>query len=97
MASDLRARKIVEQAKDDFQPQGNNTSAQTITLQRTSKKLKAQLFLSAAIFWFALLSWFLPYGGALESKEGFPWSSIVMFFGAVWYFMTKFLIWWNHD
>ena len=68
----------------------------TITTQRTSKPLKAQLVISAYLFWFALLSWFLPYGGALDDTEGISWSATAMIIGGVWYVITKIMIWWNH-
>jgi hypothetical protein len=41
-----------------------------ITTQRTSKPLTAQLLLSASLFWFALLSWLLPYGGSMSRSKG---------------------------
>jgi hypothetical protein len=67
-----------------------------VTTQRISKTLKARLFLSASLFWFGLLSWFLPYGGALDDSEGLSWSASVMILGSVWYVITKILIWWQH-
>jgi hypothetical protein len=45
---------------------------------------------------FGLLSWFLPYGGALDTTEGLSWSVTAMIIGGVWYMITKILIWWNH-
>jgi hypothetical protein len=73
------------------------SSTINITTQRTSKALKAQLFISAFLFWFGLLSWFLPYGGALDSTAGLPWSVTAMIIGGVWYMITKVLIWWHHE
>jgi hypothetical protein len=67
------------------------------TTQRTSKPLKAQLLISSFLFWFSLLSFFLPYGGALDTTEGLPWSVTAMIIGAVWYMITKVLIWWHHE
>jgi hypothetical protein len=69
----------------------------TVTTQRTSKPLKAQLFLSVSLFWFGLLSWFLPYGGVLDATEGLSWSATVMIIGGVWYVVTKIQVWWNHE
>ena len=69
----------------------------TISTQRTSKPLKAQLFISLFLIMFGLLSWFLPYGGALDETEGLPWSVTAMIIGGVWYMITKVLIWWNHE
>ena len=69
----------------------------TITTQRTSKPLKAQLLISVFLFWFGLLSWFLPYGGALESTEGLSWSATAMILGGIWHVITKVMIWWEHS
>jgi len=74
----------------------NRILNETITTQRTSKPLKAQLLLSVCLFWFGLLSWFLPYGGALDTSEGLSWSSAVMIVGGAWYVITKVMIWWEH-
>ena len=69
----------------------------TIAIEKTSKPLKAQLVISSFLFWFGLLSWFLPYGGALDTTEGLSWSVTAMIIGGVWYMITKVLIWWNHE
>jgi hypothetical protein len=74
----------------------NRALPMNVTIQRTSKPLKAQLFLSTFFFWFGLLSWFLPYGGALDASEGLSWSVTVMLIGGAWYVVTKVLIWWHH-
>ena len=37
-----------------------------ITTQRTSKRLKAQLFVSAFLFWLALFNWLTPYGDSTQ-------------------------------
>ena len=68
-----------------------------VTTQRTSKTLKIQLLISAFLFWFGLLSWFLPYGGALDNTKGLPWSATMMIIGGVWYVITKIGIWWQHE
>ena len=73
-----------------------NASGLKVTIQRTSKTLKAQLFLSISLFWFALLSWFLPYGHSTEIG-GMSWSAAMMLGGATWYVVTKVLIWWEHS
>ena len=67
----------------------------TVITQRTSKPLKAQLLISAMLFWFGLLSWFLPHGQTPEIA-GLPWSSAAAITGAVWYVITKMVIWWEH-
>jgi hypothetical protein len=46
---------------------------------------------------FGGFSWFLPYGGALDTTEGLPWSVTAMIVGAVWYVATKVMIWWQHE
>jgi hypothetical protein len=66
-----------------------------VSIERTSKPLKAQLFLSAFLFWFGLLSWFLPYGHSSEVL-GITWAAAVMILGGVWYVITKVMIWWGH-
>jgi hypothetical protein len=53
--------------------------------------------ISSFLFWFGLLSFFLPYGGVLEPAEGLPWSVAAMIIGGVWYMIIKVLIWWQHD
>jgi hypothetical protein len=73
-----------------------NSATGTITAQRTSKKLKAQLFISAFVFWFGLLSWFLPYGGTHGSTSGVSWSASVILVGGIWYSLTRLMIWWEH-
>ena len=67
----------------------------TITTQRTSKPLKAQLFISVSLFWFGLLSWFLPYGHSSEVL-GISWAAAMVFLGGAWYVGTKVMIWWEH-
>lgn len=67
-----------------------------ITTQRTSKPLKAHLALSGFLFWFALLSWFLPYGHYMD-VAGMSWSGCAVVIGAISYIATKMLIWWNHE
>lgn len=67
----------------------------TITLEKTSKPLKAQLFLSLFTIAFGALSWFLPYGHSADLAE-ISWSAAVTFAGAVWYVVTRVLIWWQH-
>ena len=68
-----------------------------ITTQRTSKTLKAQLALSMFLMLFGGLSWFLPYGGALDGCEGLSWSATMVIVGSVWYVVTRTGIWWEHD
>jgi hypothetical protein len=69
----------------------------TITTQRTSKVLKAQLALSMFLMIFGLFSWFLPYGGALDDSDGISWSAATVILGGVWYVVTKIGIWWQHE
>ena len=59
-----------------------------VTTQRTSKSLKAQLLISTCLFWFGLLSCFLPYGGALDATEGLSWSETVIVIGGFWYVIS---------
>ena len=68
----------------------------TITTQRSSKPLKAQLVVAAFLFFFAGLSWFLPYGGPYDDGPGISWSATLMIISGTWYVSVKILIWWNH-
>jgi hypothetical protein len=72
-------------------------SKSTITTQRTSKVLKAQLAFSMFLMLFAGLSWFLPYGGALDDSEGLSWSATMVIVGFVWFVKVKIAIWWMHE
>ncbi len=69
----------------------------TITIQRTSKTLKAQLAISMFLVWFSGMSWFLPYGGALDDSNGLSWSATMVVIGGVWHVITKIAIWWQHE
>lgn len=69
----------------------------TVTTQRTSKTLKAQLFISMFLMIYGGFSWFLPYGGTLDGSEGLSWPAAVVIVGAVWYVITRIGIWWQHD
>jgi len=69
----------------------------TITTQRTSKTLKAQLALSMFLMIFGGFSWFLPYGGAPDDNEGLSWPATMMIIGGIWYVGTKIAIWWQHE
>ena len=69
----------------------------TITTQRTSKALKAQLAISMFLMIFGGFSWFLPYGGALDDTERLPWSVTAMIVGGICYVGTKIAIWWQHE
>ena len=73
------------------------TKQSTITTQRTSKTLKAQLAISMFLMIFGGFSWFLPYGGSLDDTEGLSWSAAMVIIGGVWYVVTKVMIWWNHE
>jgi len=69
----------------------------TVTTQRTSKVLKAQLAISMFLMIFGGFSLFLPYGGALDDADGLPWSITMMIVGGIWYVITKIAIWWQHE
>jgi hypothetical protein len=72
-------------------------NTKTVTTQRTSKTLKAQLAISMFLMIFGGFSWFVPYGGAFDGTEGLSWSATLMIVGGVWYVITKALVWWNHE
>ena len=70
-------------------------TTQTVTTQRTRKKLKARLFLSVSLFWFGLLSWFLPHGHSFEIL-GLSWAAAAPIAGGIWIVGVKVMIWWEH-
>ena len=73
----------------------NKALPRNVTTQSTSKPLKAQLFLSVSLFWFGLLSWFLPHGHSSDVL-GISWAAALAILGGVWYVGTKVMIWWEH-
>lgn len=75
---------------------GNEALAVNTTTQRTSKPLKAQLFLSLFLILFGGMSWFLPYGHSTEIA-GMSWTAFAVLAGAVWYVITKLFAWWHHE
>ena len=74
---------------------------ESITIERTSKKLKGQLAISKTLFWGGAILGFIaainssPSGTADET--GLTWILGISLFGAAWYFVTKIRIWWHHD
>ncbi len=62
------------------------------TIELTSKPLKAHLALSAFLFWFGLLSCFLPHGHSAEIA-GASWSAFAVIIGAVCYVGTRVMVW----
>ena len=67
-----------------------------VTTQLTSKKLKLHIILSSLIWWVGI-TWLLFAIAASASGEvsiGVPMAMSVV--GPIWYFATKFRIWWNH-
>ena len=74
----------------------NKSLPLNVTTQRTSKPLKAQLLISGMLFWFGLLSWFLPYGHSMDIG-GLSWAATLMIIGGAWYVITKMMIWWQHE
>lgn len=69
----------------------------TVTTQRTSKLLKAQLAASMFLFWFGGFSWFFSDSGALDNSDGISWSAAMLIIGGIWYVITKIGIWWHHE
>lgn len=69
----------------------------TVTTQRTSKVLKAQLAISMFLMIFGGFSWFLPYGGAFDDTEGLSWSAAAVIIGGVWNIFVRLAVWWNHE
>ena len=66
------------------------------TVQETSKRLKVHILYSA-LFWWVGVVWVIV---AMNAAEGPSASAAVgfllLFVGAIWYFATKFRIWWHH-
>jgi len=69
----------------------------TITIQKTSKKLKGWLIYSALTMMLGVL-WMLA--AALMCWPGLEYHLIggasTCVFAVLWFLFTKFLIWWNH-
>lgn len=53
----------------------------TMTTERTSKTLKAQLAISSYLMLFGGFSWFMPYGGAFDGSERLSWPATMMIVG----------------
>ncbi|WP_345993745.1 zinc ribbon domain-containing protein [Sulfurimonas sp. HSL-1716] len=64
----------------------------TTTIQETSKRLKLQIILSSALFWIGLIAVFTSPLEAASSAV----PTLILFIGAVWYIVVRFMIWWNH-
>lgn len=73
------------------------TKQSTVTTQRTSKTLKAQLAISMFLMIFGGFSLFLPYDGALDDTDGLSWPITMTIIGGIWYVITKLMIWWQHE
>ena len=69
----------------------------TVTTQRTSKALKAQLAISIFLMIFGGFSWFMPYGGAFDGSGRLPWTATMVIVGGVCYVITRIGIWWQHE
>lgn len=63
------------------------------TTQRTSKALKAQLFISLSLAMYGLLTWLLPHD---DVTDGLSWPARWIAIGGIWFVITKIRIWWNH-
>ena len=66
---------------------------QAITIQETSKKMKAQIMLA----WICIivgLVWI--YNTPRNQFDVGPWPGLLITLGLFWYIFTKFRIWWHH-
>jgi len=65
----------------------------TTTIQETSKRLKVHIIISSVLFWIGITGVII----VLTAKSGTPTiSATLMSIGIVWYFITRFRIWWHH-
>jgi len=70
------------------------------TIQQTSKRLKTHAIFST-LFWLVGLIWII---GAMASASNSPEAPeagvgipiLLLIIGMIWYFVTKFRIWWHH-
>ena len=75
---------------------GAGTPIQTI--QKTSKRLKAQSLLSGILAAFGGLVVILSSIAASETHSPMPTFPIILFMaGFVWYVSVKIRIWWHHE
>ena len=68
------------------------------TMQKTSKKLKAQQLLAGVFFTFGIFA--IIFNGVYASHENTSMSTgVIIFFviGLIWYISVKMRIWWHHD
>ena len=71
------------------------------TIQQTSKRLKMQILISAALFWGGIV-WMIVVASS-ASRAGVPPSrvatviaTLMILAGLVWYVVTKLRVWWHH-
>jgi uncharacterized membrane protein YvbJ len=68
------------------------------TIQKTSKKLKAQQLIAGIIFSVGGIS--LIFNGCYAAKTNSSMSPVPIIMtaiGLVWYFVVKMRIWWHHE
>lgn len=71
-----------------------NQQPQYTTTQGTSKVLKLQILVASILFWGGLFTFISGVGNTTPPHAAaFP----AMFFGFLWYVLTKLRIWWNHS
>lgn len=75
---------------------GAGTPIQTI--QKTSKRLKAQQLLAGILFSIGLIA--LIFNGCYAAQTGSSMSPVPIIMtalGIVWYMVVKMRVWWHHD
>ena len=72
------------------------------TIQQTSKSLKRHILFSVLAFWGGLILAFLIVAHNPQAAQNgtppptFCIATIFILGGFIWYWVTKFRIWWNH-
>lgn len=66
------------------------------TIQETSKSLKVHILLSTVLFFVGITVFFVAMN-ASDGASGIGAIGFLIFLvGAIWFFVTKFRIWWHH-
>ena len=66
------------------------------TVQETSKKLKMHILIASVLFWVGVIWFFIQANMVNEGGEITGTPAAMIFGGMIWYFVTRFRIWWHH-
>ncbi len=76
------------------------TGTALTTIQQTSKKFKTHIIVSSLIFWISFTLFIFKVTAGTLSEGSITQPEIIImigiFGGMMWYFITKFRIWWHH-